>query len=565
MKSLMHLSLFLLGVSLLIMATTPFVIEKKTLHAPTVTPIAPLTPVRTMAEWEEVQAIMISWIDSYKSVQREIIRHAQKECKVLVLSSDTNAVINHLDEFDIPMDSVQFISGFYNTAWIRDYGPWAVYHNDVDSLALVDWIYDREDRYYDDVSPALVANALQLPHYEAIEAPYDWIHAGGNTLRDGLGTFFSSNLVFESNPFKTESEIDTIVKLFLGAERYFKLPTLPYDKIHHLDMHACFLDEETILVGEYPEGIADGPQIEENLEIMRQIPTAFGNEYNIIRIPMPPNASGQYPDSVEYYRTYTNSIFVNKTILVPVYEEQYDTTALRIYEENLPGYNVVGIDCDVMADEYGAIHCITKLVGVEDPLWISHPKLRDTEDSMNDYPVMAIIKHRSGIADATLYYRQKGDLNYMPVNMALTNEAEAIWTAEIPAQLPGTTIEYYIQATANDGKEQVRPLVAPEGFFSFEIGIISADNAPHQSQQLSIQVYPNPASTSCTIRMEGYKKQKVTLLIYNSNGQEIWKREELMVSRVHDLPVDLEKWPAGRYILRISTENHQYSKPLVVI
>jgi agmatine deiminase len=178
---------------------------------------------------------------------------------------------------------------------------------------------------------------------------------------------------------------------------------------------------------------------------------------------------------------------------------------------------------------------------------------------------MAIIKHRSGIADATLYYRQKGDLNYMPVNMALTNEAEAIWTAEIPAQLPGKTIEYYIQATANDGKEQVRPLVAPEGFFSFEIGIISADNAPHQSQQLSIQVYPNPASTSCTIRMEGYKKQKVTLLIYNSNGQEIWKREELMVSRVHDLPVDLEKWPAGRYILRISTENHQYSKPLVVI
>ena len=35
------------------------------------------------------------------------------------------------------------------------------------------------------------------------------------------------------------------------------MPTLPYDGIHHIDMHMKLLDEETLLVSEYPDGVAD--------------------------------------------------------------------------------------------------------------------------------------------------------------------------------------------------------------------------------------------------------------------------------------------------------------------
>jgi agmatine/peptidylarginine deiminase len=86
---------------------------------------------------------------------------------------------------------------------------------------------------------------------------------------------------------------------------------------------------------------------------------------------MPPAANGQYPNTNGDYRTYTNSVFVNKTIIVPFYEEKYDTIARRIYENLLPGYNVVGIDCNKIIPSLGAIHCITKEVGVLDPLMIS--------------------------------------------------------------------------------------------------------------------------------------------------------------------------------------------------
>ena len=109
------------------------------------------------------------------------------------------------------------------------------------------------------------------------------------------------------------TEIDTIMKHFMGIEPFIKMPTLPYDGIHHIDMHMKLLDEETILVGEYPQGVADGPQIEANINyIKNNYTSAFGTPYRFIRIQMPPDAQGQYPDTWGDYRTYTNSIFINK-------------------------------------------------------------------------------------------------------------------------------------------------------------------------------------------------------------------------------------------------------------
>ena len=113
-----------------------------------------------------------------------------------------------------------------------------------------------------------------------------------------------------------------------------------------------------------------------------------------------------YPNQNGDYLTYSNAVFVNNSILLPTYYQQYDTTAIRIWEEAMPGYNVVGIDCDNNGSNIislsGAIHCITHSVGVEDPLMISHLPLSDTEDTVNPFTVVADISHRSGIVGTTL-------------------------------------------------------------------------------------------------------------------------------------------------------------------
>jgi agmatine deiminase len=431
-------------------------------------PVPPPGQVRTMAEWEEIQALIITW-SGQATILKEIVRNAVKECKVLIITTTPDAVATQLTSADIPLDSVEFVNTPFNSIWVRDYGPWTVYQNDVDSLWLIDWIYNRP-RQNDDASPLAVAEHLNLPIYEATTFPYNWVHTGGNHLPDGMGTVFSSMLVLEENPEKTEAQIDSIANLFLGVKQYIKFPTLPFDGIHHLDMHMRVIDEETIFFGQYPEGIADGPQIESNINYLtEEFNTAFGNKYNIIRLPMPPDASGRYPNTGGAYRTYTNSVFVNKTVLVPTYQERYDTTALRIYRENLPGYNVVGINCNSIIGSLGAIHCITKTVGDDDPLLIAHPRLRDSDDASLEYPVVAYIKHRDGIASAKLYYRVAPDSFYTQVPMVLVDSVAHSWAALIPPQQAGSVIQYYIHATANSGKQQVRPIVAPEGYFKFKV------------------------------------------------------------------------------------------------
>ena len=66
-----------------------------------------------------------------------------------------------------------------------------------------------------------------------------------------------------------------------------------------------------MIVGEYPQGVADGPQIEANLQyVLNNFTTPFGNPYNVIRVPMPPDFNGTYPSNFGDYRTYANALIV---------------------------------------------------------------------------------------------------------------------------------------------------------------------------------------------------------------------------------------------------------------
>ena len=104
---------------------------------------------------------------------------------------------------------------------------------------------------------------------------------------------------------------------------------LLYDGIHHIDMHMKLLDEETLLIGEFPSGLSDGPQLEANLQyVLSQFKTAFGHDFKIVRVPMPPY-NGQYPPfgSSARYPTYANAVFVNRTVIMPKYNIPLDAAA----------------------------------------------------------------------------------------------------------------------------------------------------------------------------------------------------------------------------------------------
>jgi hypothetical protein len=353
----------------------------------------------------------------------------------------------------------------------------------------------------------------------------------------------------------------------MGIDEYIKMTELPYDEIHHIDMHMKLLDEETLLIGEYPEGTSDGPQIEANIQyVLSNFNTKFGTPFKVVRIPQPSATNGNFPPNA-YYRTFTNLTFVNNTILLPTYREEYDTIAIRILEEQLPGYTIAPIDIDnsgqSLISNGGGIHCITHTVGVNEPLYITHKKLENTADTENDYLAAATILHRNGITEASLFYKTDPENGYTEISMTNTTGDE--WSASIPAQPLGSTVHYYIEGISNNGKQGAHPFPAPLGTHVFDIidpGTVSLNEGP--SIQLN-QIYPNPAKAITVIPISSNRQQQVEIKLFNLQGaivKEIYKGEISFGEK--NFFINASKYPSGLYQVIIETEEYEQIQKLVI-
>lgn len=524
--------------------------------------VPPPVVVRALAEWEELQGVMITWT-SFQAILRQVVQYAQTEGLVYIVCSDSNSVKNYLQSNGVPLVNLRFLIFPFNSIWVRDYGPWAVYAENTDSLFIIDMIYNRP-RPLDNQVPFRFANYLNVPVYQATTPPYDLVHSGGNLMFDGLGTAFSSKLILDENPAKNETQIDSIMNMFFGVERYIKMETLPYDVIHHIDMHMKLLDEETLLVGQYPPGVADGPQIEANLQyVLNNFLTPYGKPYRVVRIPMPPH-NGNYPP-VGNYRTYTNSVIVNKTVIIPTYEEQYDTTAFRIYREAMPGYRIVGINSNSIIPSLGAIHCIVKEIGAFDPVFISHSRMDEIVLSAGPYEIKSIIQTSSGVERANVFWTTDTTAGYNSVQM--TQLSGDTMAAYIPSQPNGTEIFYYISASSVSGKTMTKPMPAPAGYYKFTVDapVFAEGEVSNYNYSLE-QNYPNPFNPRTIIGYQLPVTGKVSLKVFDMLGREVAILvDDIKSQGKHEVVFDASRLSSGVYYYTLSSGDFNSTKKLLLV
>jgi len=410
---------------------------------------APQGPIRNPAEWEPMTGAIIRWP---LGIPVSLIAEMSEDIEVHTIVSNSSQQAQATTTYQsggVNMDNVYFIIAPTNSIWTRDYGPWFIFDGE-GNQGIVDHIYNRP-RPLDDVIPQVIGTEWGISVYGM-----ELVHTGGNHMSDGLDVSMSTRLVYNENPDKTEAEVDSIMEAYLGND-YTVLDYIESGGIHHIDCWAKFLDPTTILVKEVSYGHPSYELLNQRAESLATQISSWGRPYTVLRIHCPSGTA------------YTNSIILNNKVFVPLFGVSSDTTAIRIYQEAMPGYEILGFYGSWYEND--AIHC--RIMGVTDRymLLVNHIPLFDTHIADEDYLVSVEIKDHSkaGLVPESLLVSYKTEiLPFDTVHLSATSNPDSFY-AYIPAQPPGTVVSYYIKAADSSGRVVTHPPIGAPGAHTFSV------------------------------------------------------------------------------------------------
>jgi len=179
----------------------------------------------------------------------------------------------------------------------------------------------------------------------------------------------------------------------------------------------------------------------------------FGELYEVFRVYTPQD------------QPYSNSLIINNKVLVPVMGNQWDDEALAVYEQALPGYEVISITGTWESTD--ALHCRVKGIPDLGMLQIFHNPIDDQEIPTDGYDVIVQFDPLSGAAlsEDELYIAWENNFmtDYEAVQLTSTG-IEGEYSALIPSQPSDTEVRYYIHGGDGSGRIEALPIA---GYFEF--------------------------------------------------------------------------------------------------
>jgi agmatine/peptidylarginine deiminase len=509
-----------------------------------------LTDPRAMAEWEELDGVFIIW---YEEHYLEIFEHVRisgwtlplrseyealmasqtamiatvldEEIRVFVPDDTTNTyqVPDTLASLGLSSPNLEVLpydrNDHWVNLWIRDSGPFNVYKDLSDSLYVVGWQKNTDTPF--------VAGALEIPGIHLPEGSSSFCD-GGNYMTDGHGKLFCDDWHDTSSPYQ-----QTFNDRF-GIDEFIDLPAYR----GHIDYYMKLVNEETLFVSEIPfeNYIGIESSYDDSLYLTRAIEvvqenavSCYGRPYEVVRLRNAPSYDNT-PLNLTYLTTdasYTNSLILNRTVMVPTFDHPAtDTVAVRIYAQHMPGYRIVGVPSVYFAAMGGASHCLTKEIGAAEPVFIAHAWYPDSLDQVTDYPIYATIRTRSGVAAATVHWTADPQSGYEAV--AMSPAGGDGFLAAIPGQPYDTRVHYYIEASAVSGKTMRKPIVAPDGAYSFLVHPDGASVGVRAELELPLApgiqlgaATPNPFRQRTSVAISVPDGVPVTVRVYDVTGRMV--------------------------------------------
>ena len=333
-----------------------------------------MSKVRFPAEWEEQEFVQLTWPhkDSdwrtlIKDVERcfiEIANEISKREKLLIVCKDEVALKAKLKKAGLELSNIIFAQSDSNDTWARDHGGVTVY--DDGQAKVLNFVFNGWGMKFAADKDNLITSHLHKNGFfgQTKLQTLGMVFEGGGIESDGCGTLLTTKECLLSpnrNPTMTKSKIDKELEKLLGAQKINWLSSgylAGDDTDSHIDTLARLAPNTTIIYqscddcdDEHFDALSN---MRDELESMCDV---NGTPYKLVALPWP---STKYAsDGHRLPATYANFLIINGAVLVPTYRDANDKKALEVIKSVFVDREVVGIDCSVLIEQHGSLHCVT--------------------------------------------------------------------------------------------------------------------------------------------------------------------------------------------------------------
>ncbi len=271
-----------------------------------------------------------------------------------------------------------------NDAWMRDCGPTFV-KDGKGSVRGVDWKFNAwgglvTGIYFPwDLDNAVARKVLEIENVDRYEAPF--VLEGGSIHVDGEGSCITTEECLLSpgrNPELSKDQIEDHLKDYLNVEKVLWIPRGVYndETSGHVDNLACFIRPGVIALT-WTDDKSD-PQYERSAQaydFLMSNEDAKGRNLIVHKIyqPDPILINAEEAEGVDAVNgtlprqagdrmaaSYINFYFCNGGVIVPIFNDPHDASALESLQALVPERKVVGVPASEILLGGGNIHCITQ-------------------------------------------------------------------------------------------------------------------------------------------------------------------------------------------------------------
>lgn len=177
----------------------------------------------------------------------------------------------------------------------------------------------------------------------------DIVLDGGNIIK-ARNKAIATSKIFNENPNYLEDDLITEIKSNLQIEQLIVIPQEPGDFVGHADGMVRFVNENSVLVNQYPKN-KTYDQFSINLRSSLRNAGLHCIEF--------PYTSWQNEDVNSASGCYINFLEIGNCIFYPVFNSDDDKSALSILKDNFSERELIGIECTELAKFGGVLNCAT--------------------------------------------------------------------------------------------------------------------------------------------------------------------------------------------------------------